>query len=144
MWLQVWTSLYPRRPMSDRALRTKRGTGLLFCASQALLFACLSLLQIAPGRLFLPLLVAMHAGIALFVKTKRDLLRAHSDAKRIVRATHVLMALYLPVLIYKILGHLRVVQAHVSLLQATTLGLSILAASLVAYSLRATQAAGST
>lgn len=112
------------------------------CASQAVIFACLSLLQVAPGQFFLPLLVLMHIGIVIFIRARRALTPAHADFHRIVRATHVLMVLYLPILLYKLLGRFGVVQVLVPLLQAATLGLAVLAAGLVIYSIRCARRCG--
>lgn len=113
-----------------------RANTLLLSAAQLLMFGCISLLQIAPGRFFVPLLLAMHVGILLFVKLKRDSIGHRPEVARIARATYVVMAMYLPVLIYKLSDRLGLLQVHYPVLYGATLGLSVPAALLVVHSLR--------
>lgn len=106
------------------------------------MFGCLSLLQVTPGRLFLPLLVLMHAGVALFIKTKRALSRTHADVTRIVQATYALMAMYLPIVFAKLLDRVGIVRMYRPSLLAATIVLAALAALLVAYSIRCIRRCG--
>ena len=82
-------------PLGDRPQPARAAQSWLFVASQAVVFTCLGLLQTASERYALPLLVMMHVGIALFISTQRSLRRVCPDVRRLVRATHVLMVLYL-------------------------------------------------
>ena len=130
--LQASTSLYPRNPEDEKTFMTGKATSLVFVAGQILMFGCIGLLQIAPGRFFVPLLLAMHAGILLFMKTKRSLPDNHRlEVARITRATYALMAMYLPILLYKLSGRLGLLQLHDPILHGATLVLSVLAALLV-------------
>lgn len=104
--------------------------------AQLLMFGCISLLQIAPGRFFVPLVLAMHAGILLFVKLRRGLSGKRPEVTRIARATYLMMSLYLPLLIYKLSDRLGLLHLDYPLLHSATLGLSALAALVVVYSLR--------
>ncbi len=115
---------------------TGRTSTLVFGTAQLLMVGCIGLLQIAPGRFFVPLLLGMHMGILIFVKLKRGLSDDRPEVARITRATHVLMAMYLPILLYKLLGRLGLIGVHHPVLLGATLGFSALAVLLVAHSLR--------
>lgn len=119
---------------------TGRASSLAFAAAQVLMFGCIGLLQIAPGRFFVPLLLTMHAGILVFMKVKRGLSDNRLEVARITRATYSLMAMYLPILLYKLSGRLGLLQVHDPILYGVTLLLSVLAALLVVHSLRTIRA----
>ncbi len=103
--------------------------------AQVLMFACIGLLQVTSPGLFLPLLLAMHAGILLFVSLRRALPRDQPATVRITRGTYALMAMYLPIMLYKLSGRLDLLAVHRPVLHAATSALSILAALWVIYSL---------
>ncbi len=115
---------------------TRKASALAFGAAQLLMFGSISLLQIAPGRFLGPLLLAMHAGILLFAKLKKGLSDGRPELARITRGTYVLMTMYLPILIYKLLDRLGVLQVHYPVLYSTTLALAVLAVLLIVHSLR--------
>jgi hypothetical protein len=125
------TSLYPRAREDNKIPMTSKASGLLFAGSQAVMFGCIGLLQVLPGPFFWPLLLGMHAGILVFAKVKRRLSDHCSAIARMTRATYVLMAMYLPILGYKLLGKLGLLYVHDPVLHGATLVLSILAALLV-------------
>ena len=116
---------------------TARVARLALGAAQLLMFGCISLLQIAPGQFFVPLLLGMHAGILWFMKLRQRLPADPAEVARITRATYVLMGMYLPILAYKLLGRLGLLQVQYHLLRSATLVLAALAALLMVYSLRA-------
>ncbi|MEW5825535.1 MAG: hypothetical protein AB1778_01780 [Candidatus Bipolaricaulota bacterium] len=107
---------------------TRRAKALALCASQALMLGCLSLLQVAPGRFSLALLVAMHVGIVSFMKLRRSLAAGSPDVARVARATYLLLAVYLPVLLYRLLGTLGLLRVDPHVLLGVTVGLSLPAA----------------
>lgn len=115
---------------------TQKASALAFGAAQLLMFGSISLLQIAPGRFFAPLLLAMHAGILLFAKLKKGLSNGRPELNRITRGTYVLMTMYVPILIYKLLDRLGVLQVHHPVLYSATLALAVLAVLLIVHSLR--------
>ncbi len=106
---------------------------LLLGMAQLLTFGCLSLLQVAPDRFFLLLLLAMHVGILIFVQLKRGLAGKRPEIARIGRATYLMMGLYTPLLIYKLMDRLGVVQLQYAVLHGAALGLFILAVLLAGY-----------
>jgi hypothetical protein len=115
---------------------TGKASALAFGAAQLLMFGSISLLQIAPVQFFVPLLLTMHAGILLFIKLKRGLSANQPELTRVTRGTYVLMAMYLPILIYKLLDKLGLLHVHYPVLYSATLALAVLAVLLIVHSLR--------
>lgn len=97
------------------------------------MFGCIGLLQIAPGRFAVPLLVTMHVGILSFAKLKRSLADDHPELARVARVTWGLMAMYLPILLYKLLGRLDLIRVDHNIILGATLALSVPAALLVGF-----------
>ncbi|HDS29368.1 MAG TPA: hypothetical protein ENN96_02680 [Candidatus Acetothermia bacterium] len=116
---------------------TGKASALAFGAAQLLMFGSVSLLQIAPVQFFVPLLLVMHAGILWFMKLRRRLPADPAEVARITRATYVLMGMYLPILVYKLLAGLGLLRMQYPVLHGATLSLAVLAALLVVRSLRA-------
>ncbi len=116
---------------------TGKRSALALGLAQLLMFGGIGLLQVSPGRFFVPLLLAMHLGILVFATVKRGLSGKRPEIARIARATYLMMSLYLPLLIYKLADRLGLLHADDPLLHSATLGLSALAGLVVVYSLRA-------
>jgi len=79
---------------------------MLYSLAQLLTFTFVTLLQFVEMPLFLVYLVLMHSGIALFVISKKKLIKSGYDVKPIYQKTYLLLALYLPILVYTLLGYL--------------------------------------
>ncbi len=78
----------------------------LFVLAQANTFGMITLLQFVSGWVFVLTLLAMHGGIALFIVSKKHFLRLGRPIKRHYHLAYAFLALYLPVLGYKLLSRL--------------------------------------
>lgn len=113
----------------------RTSTALAFGAAQFLVFGSLSVLQVAPGDLFVPLLLTMHGGLLLFAKLGR-VESSRVERARIKRGTYLLMAMYLPALAYRLFGKLGLLEVRRPVLCGGTLALAVLAMLLIVWSVR--------
>ena len=79
---------------------------MLFVLANLVTFTFISLLQVADGWLFVVVLLAMHSGIALFVVSKKRFMVHDVSVKRFYDRAFIWLALYIPLLLYKIVGYL--------------------------------------
>lgn len=78
----------------------------LFLLSNLITFTFISLLQMANGWLFVVFLLAMHSGIVLFLVSRKRFMAQDPDVKRFYDRTSIYLALYIPLLLYKVVGFL--------------------------------------
>lgn len=78
---------------------------VLFVLAQCLAFSCIALLQVASPRLFIPLLLVMHVGILLFIISKKRFVKTRPDLKIHYRISYACLALFLPLLLYRLVAH---------------------------------------
>ncbi len=76
----------------------------LFILAHILSFPFIALLKIVPAWLFIPCLVAMHIGIALFLLSKRNFEASEIDIRLHLKTVYILLALYLPLLLYRLMS----------------------------------------
>lgn len=102
-------------------IKTDKVNFLLFVSGQAITLTFITLLQMTPLWLFIPLLIAMHMGIALFIISKKRFLSDKRDVKPYYKRIYLLLVLYLPVLSYKLLGRLWPYEANQTWITTGTL-----------------------
>ncbi len=81
-----------------------RRSVVLFVFGQFMAFLFVTLLQVSPMWMFLPFLVLMHVGIALFIMSRKRLLEEKKSVTFHFRIVYGLLALYLPLLAFKLIG----------------------------------------
>ncbi|MBP3437054.1 MAG: hypothetical protein J6K61_03990 [Clostridia bacterium] len=78
----------------------------LFLLAILVTFSMLALLQLVSSLLFVIVLLLMHGGVVLFIVSKKRFQRASVAVKPFYKREYIMLALYLPILAYKILGKL--------------------------------------
>ncbi len=78
----------------------------LFVLAELLTVTFITLLQITNVRYFLVFLVLMHTGIALFVISKKRFLKSGLNVIKYYKNMYRYLALYLPILAYKLPSYL--------------------------------------
>ena len=76
----------------------------LFVLANLVTFTFIALLQVAEGRLFFLFLVAMHAGIVLFIVNKKRFTAHDPSVKQFYDRVYLYLALYIPLMLYKLVG----------------------------------------
>lgn len=93
--------------MQENTRRQHRGIFLLFVLGEILAFGFITLLQFVDMREnllgFILTLIAMHVGIVCFILSKR-LYKTELNIRKHYLVEYGLLALYLPILILKIVG----------------------------------------
>lgn len=97
-----------------------------FLLANAVTFGFLALLQFLPFPWFFLGLVCMHGGVALFFWSKRGFLRQGVPVKPVYTLEYALLALYLPILGWKLLGALGLVTVVEHIKACLVLGLTAL------------------
>lgn len=83
----------------------KNNVYLLFLLAVIITFSCICLLQFIEFPVFIVVLVSMHVGIALFIISKKIFTKKLGlNVKKFYIREYLLLALYIPVLIYKLLS----------------------------------------
>ncbi len=82
---------------------------ILFTVALAIIFGFITALQMVKGALFFVMLVLMHCGVALYIYTKKQFKKREVSIKKYYMTENMLMALYLPVLVAKILSNFDVI-----------------------------------
>jgi amino acid transporter len=85
--------------------KNRRLPVLLFILAQTLTFLFITLLQLVEFPLFLVFLLLMHTGIILFIVSKKHFTKLEISVKKFYQVEYVLLALYLPILFYKIFSY---------------------------------------
>lgn len=78
----------------------------LFIAANVITFVFITLLQFAKGWRFVLFLLFMHSGIFLFLFVKRRILGYAPGKKKFFSVVYGLLALYIPLLLYKLFSSL--------------------------------------
>lgn len=78
---------------------------LLFLLAVLCTFGFICLLQFVSFPLFFLILLCMHGGVALFIVSKKLFKKAGAATSPYYKREYLLLALYLPILLYKILGN---------------------------------------
>ncbi len=76
----------------------------LFIAAILVTFPLIALLQFVPMPWFFLVLLLMHGGVVLFIVSRRRFLRGGYPVTRNYHFEYILLALYLPVLLLKVLS----------------------------------------
>ena len=79
---------------------------LLFVLAQVLTFAFITLLQMVDFPIFLLFLLLMHIGVVLFIVSKKLFEKSGIDVKNFYNVEYLMLAFYIPVLLYKLLSHI--------------------------------------
>ncbi len=79
---------------------------LLLLLGQVVTLVFITWLQISPLWMFIPLLIAMHMGIALLIISKKRFKAQHHHIKPYYNRIYLMLALYLPIIAYKMLGRI--------------------------------------
>lgn len=95
-----------------------------FLLANAVTFGFLALLQFLPFPWFFLGLVCMHGGVALFFWSKRGLLKQGCRVKPVYALEYAMLALYLPILAWKLLGAVGLVTVDAHLKAMLVLGLT--------------------
>lgn len=82
---------------------TKRNFSL-FLLGNVVTFAFIALLQLAEGSLFFLFLLAMHGGIVTLIVSKKRFVAFDPSVKQFYDRVYFLLALYIPLLLYKLVG----------------------------------------
>ncbi len=77
---------------------------LLFLSAVAVTFSLIAALQFTPMPWFFLVLLGMHGGVFLFIFSKRRFRRAGYAVGKYYKREYILLALYLPVLVAKLLS----------------------------------------
>jgi amino acid transporter len=77
---------------------------VLFILAQGLAFSCIAFLQVASADAFIPLLLAMHVGIVLFILSKKRFLPIKPELKVHYRISYACLGLFLPILLYRLIA----------------------------------------
>jgi hypothetical protein len=77
---------------------------LLFVFAQILTFGFITLLQFVEGVYFVLTLILMHVGIVTFILARKQFKRQCLDVSNHFKIAYFFLALYLPVLIYKLMS----------------------------------------
>lgn len=80
----------------------KKTAFTLFILAELITFGMITLLQFLDNWLFILTLITMHGGILLFIVSKKKFLKEAVPVKPYFRIAYLLLALYLPVLITKL------------------------------------------
>jgi len=75
-----------------------------FVAAQVITFSFIALLQLVEGWLFLLFLVAMHTGVFMLIWSKKRLMSHDVAIKRYYDRVYLHLALYVPLLLYRLVG----------------------------------------
>lgn len=75
---------------------------IVFIIGYVLTFIFITLLQVAKDQLFIPLLIFMHMGILLLIFSKKMFIKQNLFIKPYYHKIYLLLALYLPILGYKL------------------------------------------
>ncbi len=78
---------------------------ILFLLAILCTFGFICLLQFVSFPLFFLVLLLMHGGVALFIVSKKLFKKAGASTVPYYKREYILLALYLPILLYKILGN---------------------------------------
>lgn len=78
----------------------------LFLAAEVVTFGFIAALQFIPFPWFFIALLCMHGGVFLFIFSKKRFIKSGYDVKRFYTLEYKLLALYLPVLLAKLLSSL--------------------------------------
>ncbi|GEM_PF-1511876 len=106
---------------------------MLFVFGQFTAFFFITLLQVSPIRLFVPLLILMHVGIALFIISRKRFLEDKRDVIFHFRIVYGLLALYLPLLVFKLLERFsgaRIEESLIAVAAYSLAGICLVVASL--------------
>ncbi|HHT91730.1 MAG: hypothetical protein QM451_02280 [Bacillota bacterium] len=76
----------------------------LFVLANVLTLTCIGLLQFTEGSVFFLFLVTMHVGIALFILSKKRSTALDPSLKQFYDRIYLYLALYIPLLLYKLCG----------------------------------------
>ena len=76
----------------------------LFLAAVLVTFPLIALLQFVPMPWFFLVLLLMHGGVVLFIVSRRRFLRGGYPVIQNYRFEYILLALYLPILLLKLLA----------------------------------------
>ncbi len=83
---------------------------ILFLSAIVITFCLIAALQFTPMPWFFLVLLGMHVGIFLFILSKRRFHRAGVAVGKYYKREYLLLALYLPILLAKILQSLELIQ----------------------------------
>jgi hypothetical protein len=100
---------------------------LLFLLAQVFTFTFITLLQFTDFPLFVVMLLLMHVGIALFIISKKRFIKSNRAIKQYYTNVYLLLSLYLPILIYKLLSYLFFYDINVALKTTFTIVITICA-----------------
>ena len=78
---------------------------ILFLLAILFTFGFICLLQFVSFPLFFLVLLLMHGGVVLFIVSKKLFKKAGAATFPYYKREYILLALYLPILLYKILGN---------------------------------------
>lgn len=109
----------------------------MFLAAIGLTFSLIAMLQFVEIPWFFLVLLCMHGGVFLFVFSKKRFKKQGYDVARFYSLEYKLLALYLPVLVLKVLSSLGILRFNVML--KTLLILAITAFSLIVSVINATR-----
>ncbi len=98
---------------------------ILFLIAQIVTFTFITLLQLAPKRFFIMFLIIMHGGIALFIISKKCFIRKNKSIKHFYMISYILLALYIPILLYKLISTWCLFDFNVNLVRYTTISVTI-------------------
>ena len=76
----------------------------LFLTAAIVTFGCLTVMQFLEKPWFFVALVAMHAGIALFVLSKRTLRRQELELARYFKSEYAMLLPFLPIMAYSLIS----------------------------------------
>lgn len=78
----------------------------LFLFAQIDTFGFITLLQFLSGFWFVMALLAMHSGILMFIFARKRFEKLGIDSNKHFLVTYIVLSLYLPILIYKLLSRI--------------------------------------
>lgn len=100
-----------------------------FVVANVITFTFITLLQVAHRHFFILFLVLMHCGIFLLIATKKRLVAGDDSIKRFYNTVYLLLALYVPLLLYKLLSNWLPINYKESIMRIGTLCVTVVAVS---------------
>ncbi len=109
---------------------------ILFLLAILFTFGFICLLQFVSFPLFFLVLLLMHGGVVLFIVSKKLFKKAGASTSPYYKREYILLALYLPILLYKILGNFGLYTVNIpvkSIISLCLTGVCLIVSGLNAY-----------
>ncbi len=99
---------------------------ILFLLGILCSFGFLCLLQFVTFPLFILVLLCMHGGIVLFIVSKKKFKKAGISPSLYYKREYLMLSLFLPILLYKLLGRLGLYEVNVPVKTYIAVGVTVL------------------